>query len=219
MTNQWKFRRLAIFIYVLGGLTTSLSAAGSLSEYTGSFQIDNETTLKIRETEHGLVGEIPNRPVFQLKASGTDRFDVVGIQVKLVFLRSRKGDIQAVEIRQPLTDVLANRTGMDGGGEVAEPTGVEVPVATLERYVGRYVVMGFYVVEISLDGSQLYFRPPKHDAIPLIAESETIFKVTGREAKVEFKLEGEGPAPNMLLHENNKVKALRRVTFKHTPKK
>lgn len=225
MIYQWKFRRIAILIYVLGGLTTSLFAAGALTEYVGYYRIDGKTALIIRETNGGLHGEIPNRPEFKLVASGNDRFEVVGAEVKLVFLRNRQGSIDAVEIRQPLTDVVAPKIDpSDLSGEHAskaaqdQEPGVEIPIETLERYVGRYVTMGFYVVQITLDGSRLIFDPPGHDPIPLVAESQSTFKVIGREATVEFKLDDDGPASQMLLHENNKVKALRRVSFQSQPK-
>ena len=70
-----------------------------------------------------------------------------------------------------------------------EAAAVEVPRATLERYVGEYVARAGTATIALADDGQLTIKLGRQQAIPLRAASATEFRPQGVDARVVFKLE------------------------------
>lgn len=105
--------------------------------------------------------------------------------------------------------VFSNYQGVPGGiagvvaeaffGEHMEPVqrpasaGVNVPAATLRRYVGRYemTTLGGLIVEVTMQGPQLRVQVAGQPATALTATSDSTFTVEGAPARVVFHRDGE----------------------------
>lgn len=114
--------------------------------------------------------------------------------------------------------VFSNYQGVPGGisGVVAEaffgehmepverPAGVNVPVATLRRYEGRYelTTMGNLIVEVELEGQQLRVQVAGQPATPLVPISDTTFSVEGAPARVSFHRDGGDSAARITFHQD-----------------
>jgi CubicO group peptidase (beta-lactamase class C family) len=114
--------------------------------------------------------------------------------------------------------VFSNYQGVPGGiaGVVAEaffgehmekvePTeGVNVPVATLRRYVGRYemTTLGGLIVAVELQGQQLRVEVAGQPATALTPTSDTTFAVEGAPARVTFHRDGEETAERITFHQD-----------------
>ena len=83
------------------------------------------------------------------------------------------------------------------GVETEDPTGVDVPEAVLERYVGRYELQPGFVLDVTREGGRLFTQATGQSRFEIIAESETEFVPTVFEARLVF--EPGDPAPAVTL--------------------
>lgn len=114
--------------------------------------------------------------------------------------------------------VFSNYQGVPGGiaGTVAEAffgehmdlveqaAGVNVPAATLRRYVGRYemTTLGGLMVSVELEGQQLRIQVAGQPATTLTPTSDTTFAVEGAPARVTFHRDGGEIAERVTFHQN-----------------
>lgn len=200
---HWEFRLkpnfyLLVFLFSLSRLLNAAQETHTdLAAFAGTYQVSAEQVLKIEVTETGLRGHLPNRPAFILKEADPDRFRVETVNVELLFLRNAQGIIYAVEIRQPLTDIVANRQE----GPDAETTPV-LPAELLERYAGRYSIGGIYFIRILIEEGTLIYFPPGRTSYPLIPKGNHRFGLKGKDTELEFFLPEEGKAQRFTLKED-----------------
>ncbi|MBK9153332.1 MAG: serine hydrolase [Chloracidobacterium sp.] len=118
--------------------------------------------------------------------------------------------------------VFSNYQGVPGGiaGVVAEAffgqhmkapesapaaagAGVDVPVATLRRYAGKYEMstLGGMLVTVELQGRELRLQVAGQPALPLKATSMTSFEVVGAPAKITFNAGADGTVEGITFHQ------------------
>lgn len=95
--------------------------------------------------------------------------------------------------------VLAERLGV----EIEEKV-VEVPAEVLDRYVGRYELQPGFTIEITREGEALAAKATAQPRVDLLPISETAFAVRGIDARIEFAVDGTGPAPSLTLHQGGR---------------
>ncbi|MEO0556986.1 MAG: serine hydrolase [Bacteroidota bacterium] len=88
---------------------------------------------------------------------------------------------------------------------------VEVPVETLDRYVGDYALQPSFIISVSRDGSTLYAEATGQPQVELVPSSQTQFYVTEVEAQITFVVEGDGPAPSLILNQGGQTLPAPRV--------
>jgi CubicO group peptidase (beta-lactamase class C family) len=82
----------------------------------------------------------------------------------------------------------------------------------LGRYVGAYQLAPGANMLITLEGNQLISRLGMQQAVPLFAESETMFFTKVVNAQIEFpKVEAGGKAGQMILHQNGRDQTAKRL--------
>jgi CubicO group peptidase (beta-lactamase class C family) len=82
--------------------------------------------------------------------------------------------------------------------------GVEVPAATLRRYVGKYemTTLGGLLVNVELQEGQLRVQLPGQPALPLRATSMTSFEVVGAPARITFNPAADGAVEGITFQQN-----------------
>jgi len=112
-----------------------------------------------------------------------------------------------------LTNTAASETSALGEkiiqsllGMTVEPVkfrkAVAVDRATLERYVGKYLLSPFNGFTITLEDGRLMAQLTGQDKYEIFAESETQFFYRAVDAQLEFKPEDNGEVKRLILHQN-----------------
>jgi CubicO group peptidase (beta-lactamase class C family) len=73
-----------------------------------------------------------------------------------------------------------------------QPQSVDVPVDTLDKYIGTYKVFSGWYITISRDGDQLMARETNKEKFPLSAISETEFPVAAWNTSINFNVDESG---------------------------
>jgi hypothetical protein len=109
---------------------------------------------------------------------------------------------------------------------LAQPTNVNVPVKTLESYVGQYELMPGFVLTIRKEADRLTGQATGQPRLGLTARSETNFQVNGVDASLTFVKDKDGKVTQLVLHQNGDHEARKisgevpkdRVAIKLDPK-
>ena len=134
-------------------------------------------------------------------------------QVVLVALSNLNG---------PGADAIVDKLGaLTHGGEVVLPTerkAVDVPLATLEKYVGTYELRpGFNIWFVVKDG-KLVSQATGQQPFPLVAESQNRFSPTAFEAKLEFQVDAKGNVTGVTLDQGGRKTPAKRTSDTAPPK-
>jgi CubicO group peptidase (beta-lactamase class C family) len=81
---------------------------------------------------------------------------------------------------------------------------VEVPVATLERYVGRYELAPGFVIEVTLEDGALHAQATGQPRFRLYAASPTRFFLRVVEAEVGFTEDAAGAVTGLVLYQGGR---------------
>lgn len=81
-------------------------------------------------------------------------------------------------------------------------TAIDVPSATLARYVGSYPLTPTFVIDVTLVGNALYERATGQQALRLWPESETEFFLKEVDAQITFVRDAHGSVTALVLHQN-----------------
>ena len=83
---------------------------------------------------------------------------------------------------------------------------IEVAKEVLSKYLGKYELQPDFILEIILEGSQLYVLPTGQQRQELFAYEENKFFLKTVNAQVEFNFEDD-KVVSMTLHQNGEHKA------------
>ncbi|HEU5209369.1 MAG TPA: serine hydrolase [Longimicrobiales bacterium] len=91
--------------------------------------------------------------------------------------------------------------------EAERPTAassVDVPVATLRRYAGKYemTTLGGMLVTVELEDGELRVELPGQPPLPLQATSTTSFQVVGAPAQISFETADDGTVEGIVFHQD-----------------
>jgi D-alanyl-D-alanine-carboxypeptidase/D-alanyl-D-alanine-endopeptidase len=104
------------------------------------------------------------------------------------------------------TSQVGEKTAQLALGMNVEPINVrkvvEVPLETLEKYVGTYSLNLLMKFTVTLDGEQLKVKLTGQDAYPVYPSSPTEFFYCIVDARITFVVDDEGKVTKLILHQN-----------------
>lgn len=84
---------------------------------------------------------------------------------------------------------------------VAERTEIELPVETLERYVGVYQLAPTFSITVTLEDGALFEQATGQQRFPIFPEAETDFFLRVVDAQITFDVDADGSVTGMVLHQ------------------
>jgi CubicO group peptidase (beta-lactamase class C family) len=81
---------------------------------------------------------------------------------------------------------------------------VQLPAATLSRYLGVYDFSPAFAITVTLEDGQLVTQATNQPKFPVFAESETRFFLKVVDAAIEFQVDGAGKVTGLVLEQGGK---------------
>jgi hypothetical protein len=179
----------------------------------------------------GLSGQYELAPKFVLtvsreddklyaRATGQGRFEIFPESEKVYFAKITElqitfdtgadGKATALTLRQGGTDRPAKRIGD------APPPRKEIALApeVLERYTGSYQVTPAMVMAVTREGGRLFTQATGQPRFEVFASSEKDFFVKAFDAQLTFRSDGDGKAPEVVLHQGGNDLVCKRIEGK-----
>jgi len=105
-----------------------------------------------------------------------------------------------------LTTILGEKIAQTAAGMNVDPPQVrevvDVPVETLQKYVGSYSLNFFMKFTVTLEGDRLNVKLTGQDAFPIYPSSPTEFFYRIVDARITFMLDDDGNVTKLILHQN-----------------
>jgi D-alanyl-D-alanine carboxypeptidase len=178
-------------------------APALLERYAGVYTVAGGRKLLIRREDDHLSVQMANGPRVDALPSSDTSFFVKGKPARLNFLRdSKTGKVTGIDtIRSDGNPDKAVRTD-----EALPPEkgAVSVDPAVLERYVGKYRLSPAMTITVTREGEHLFAQATDQPRVELFASAPTEFFLRVVDAQVTFVVEGKGPAPRLVLHQNGR---------------
>jgi CubicO group peptidase (beta-lactamase class C family) len=83
-------------------------------------------------------------------------------------------------------------------------TEIELPRATLARYVGTYALSPQFQIEVTLEGDTLWTQATGQPRIRIHPYTEQDFFAEGVDAQITFETDERGEVTRMVLHQNGR---------------
>lgn len=187
-------------------IIATVDPVGDYADYLGTYKFNRGFTLRLTSDGKNLYGQTPNSLRFTLSRVAKDEFSIEGSELLIGFDRSRSGSI----VRIIITDMGSQRIGRKAGME-GERWMREIPVETLDLYVGTYRLSGKESIVVVREESQLLVTMRDAPRVPLYATSATRFYVDDTGLEIEFNSSSNKPASSLTLHDGGKFRAKRMV--------
>jgi CubicO group peptidase (beta-lactamase class C family) len=100
--------------------------------------------------------------------------------------------------------------------ELPNPANIKLSAETLQRYAGVYGIGPGVNMIITLENEQLVSQMTHQQKLPLTAVSANIFTLKVVDAQLEFPKDEQGPATQLVLHQNGRDMTAKRLSDAET---
>lgn len=163
-----------------------------LEQYIGQYELSANYVLTILVDGDRLYVRAPNRGTRLLVPTSETEFIEVESGLRITFrIRADTRRVDHLVFEQEGYGRRADRISAEVGLDPATRPALELPEATLARYVGRYEEQPGFGIAITREGGRLLARMTDQEEIEIFAESETDFFYRDRDVRISFRLQGD----------------------------
>ncbi|HEY5799167.1 MAG TPA: DUF3471 domain-containing protein, partial [Burkholderiaceae bacterium] len=83
----------------------------------------------------------------------------------------------------------------------APPVAMALPEAALDKYVGKYLLGGSTVIEVTRTGAQVFLQLPNQRPLEMLAKSDTEFFMTVADVRVLFTKNDKGEIADLTIRQ------------------
>lgn len=179
------------------GLTVPVPAphiVANASEYVGWYPLSPSFGIRIAEQNGALYFQATRQPGAWLRPTGSDRFVTAGIPAEVVFWRDPSGEVISLTWHQSGQRYNGFRRDLP-----PPPKEVALPHATLEDYVGRYLLGGRFELTLRLKNAGLVAQATGQSEAPIYASAKDEFFYKVVDARITFTRKATGEIAGLLL--------------------
>jgi CubicO group peptidase (beta-lactamase class C family) len=174
----------------------------TLSKYVGTYELAPGAHMMIRLAGDRLTTQLTGQQQFPIFAESETKFFLKAVEAQVEFFTDASGAVTHAVMYQNGRERKVLRTS----ATVAAPPPrkeTTVPASTLARYVGTYQMPSNAELSVTLDGNQLMAQLTGQPALPIFAESETLFFYKVVEATLEFQKDASGAVTAVRLRQGS----------------
>lgn len=180
----------------------------TLKGYEGNYRHKNGMILAVGENNKELVAKLSGNS-FKLKPHAIDSFYIDGLDVAVRFKRNVEKEI--IELIQSKTNGSSKTTWKKIDVQ-ASTKPFSIKDELLESYCGIYLLKEKTHITVSTVSGKPYLQVTGQNRFELIPESETVFKVKGVDASIEFKAAQNENIDKLILSQFGKKFECKKLT-------
>ncbi len=190
--------------------TIALSSE-QLDIYTGEYQLAENFTLRIFNTDDQLYAQATGQDAFPIFPSAENAFFAKVADIRIDFQLGKDGQTESLELHQGGHTSAARKLDKNAIKSSAGLKAIIIDTATLEHYVGRYQLAPNVIFDISLDKGQLMAQLSGQPSFPIYPSAEDEFFYTVVDAQLSFKRDLKGAVNALVLHQNGADQVAKRI--------
>ncbi len=167
-----------------------------LQKYVGTYELAPQMNVMVTVEGDQLLTQVTGQAKVPAFAESPTRFFVKVVDAQWEFIESA-GKITHVVLYQGGREMKAPRIS----DTVAVRQEVQVPVSTLEQYVGSYQLKPAFDLVIRLEDGQLIVHPTGQGPVPLAAESQDTFFSKLVDLTIQFRRNDAGKVTHLTLNQ------------------
>lgn len=165
-----------------------------LKSYVGRYDYGQGMVLIVTLEGSQIYAQLTGQPKFPIFPSSKDQFFWKVVDANVTFAVDKKGDVTRAIHHQ------------NGGQFEAKKLTDEMPVvidpSVFDKYIGKYDAGNNNIVVISKDGEKLYAQGLNLPEYQLLPASETEYFLREVNARLMFKVTGDGRTDSILINFN-----------------
>jgi len=179
-------------------------ATDALSDYVGRYRLAPEVELSMRVADGALLARVTGQPEIPIFASAKDEFFYKAVDAQLSFHRDTQGKVDSVTLHQNGRNMPAPRVANEPAPPPKERKEIKLEPAALRAYTGRYLLAPTFVLEVTVEGDQLYVQATAQPRFPVFAfaPDEFFYKVV--DAQLTFTRGADGSVQSVTLHQGGR---------------
>lgn len=195
LTQNYKDLEGSYEVNYIGGRITSNSGKDKIYRYITT----EDGKLYIQRTGRSKVELLPY---------DKDAFFMEGGAQRFVFLRDKKNKVTALDVSSYPLQL--------GPSDVCKKTdaplpssNVEIKVAAeiLKKYIGTYQLAPNFLLEVTVEGTQIFCQATGQQKFEIFPKSETSFFLKVIDAKIDFNMDASGNVLSLFLTQGRKMEA------------
>lgn len=172
----------------------------TLSKYVGTYELQPGVDMMIRLDGDHLTTQLTGQQQFPIFAESETKFFLKVVDAQLEFVKDATGAVTHAVMSQNGRNREVRRTSATVSAPPQHKE-IDVPAATLARYVGTYQMQPNVEMSITLEGNQLMAQLTGQQKFPVFAEAETLFFFKIVEATLEFQKDASGAVTAVRLRQ------------------
>ena len=141
-----------------------------------------------------LYAQLTGQPKFPIFPSSKNEFYWKVVDASVTFAADEKGNV---------TQAIHHQNGRQfEAKKLTDETPVVVDPAVFDKYIGKYDAGNNSIVVISKDGDKLFAQGPNLPKYQLLPASETEYFLREVNARLTFKVTGDGRADSIIINFN-----------------
>jgi len=178
--------------------------------YVGWYILNPSQQYHITREGSRIFAKLTGQDAVQIFPRSKTEFFYRIVDAELHFERDGDGPYARVKLHQNGAVQTFERAGADFQPP-EPPKEVDVDVATLKQYVGKYELAPGVVFDVQVEGEQLTIQITGQPRFPVYAESKTRFFYKVVEAAVTFQMDDDGKVTGLVLHQNGMDQPAKRL--------
>ncbi|WBL21114.1 serine hydrolase domain-containing protein [Zunongwangia sp. HRR-M8] len=172
----------------------------------GEYALDESPNFILSFMKDGnrIYTQASGQPEINLVPESDSIFKIAGVDARVKFHLKKDGTADHLTLMQN-----GNHTATKIASNNPEDEEFVYDVTKFEKLLGKYSLeeMQSFVMSFMKDGDRIYTQATGQPEIDLIAESDSLFKIKGVNAKVKFHLNNNGTADSLTLIQHGMHKA------------
>ena len=176
-----------------------------LQSYVGTYQIAPGFVLMITTEGGHLFGQATGQMKYEIYPMSDSSFYYKVVDAQVTFHINGSGEITHLTLQQNGRNIEARKL------IVTEETPIEVEEATLDKYVGTYVITDGFEIAITKKEKRLFTRATGQPEVEMFARSPSAFFLKAVPATITFISNGLGEVTSLKIDQNGQsIEALKR---------
>lgn len=175
--------------------------AGALDEYVGAYDAGQGFVLTVTRDNSQLMVQATGQEAAAVYPSAKDKFYYKIVDAQIDFQRDAGGKVVGLVLHQNGRSIAATRSA---AVVPTFPPVVQLDGATLDEYVGTYLVSPSAAFTITRNGDQLSIQLTGQSAIPIFASAKDSFFCKAVDAQVSFDRDANGKVIKLVLHQGGR---------------
>lgn len=165
-----------------------------LISYVGRYNYGQGMVLIVTLEGNQLYAQLTGQPKFPIFPSSKNEFYWKVVDASVTFAADEKGDV---------TQAIHHQNGRQfEAKKLTDETPVVVDPAVFDKYIGKYDAGNNSIIIISKDGDKLFAQGPNLPKYQLLPASETEYFLREVNARLTFKVTGDGRADSIIINFN-----------------